>query len=321
MRRSLGLVLVAVAVASAAYLGAVAAALAAAPASPLERGLEARGLDVSRALGSSLPDLKSSPGPVALVALVAPADVPAAERDALRAHVEAGGVLWVLSPYPSERALWDGAPLARAFPGFLYGANGSAPVLALEDQGTLSSLGFLALRTGADDTAAGGPYRPLLSADERAFRDTNGNRRLDGGEPAGPFVVAAEAAVGKGRVVVVGVEDAALVPESLATALSRGLPEGRVVVIDGAAPGAWAGPGLRVLALAGLPAGSLLAAALLLVAAAALLLLLLGRGDDAAREREEPALRLSDSYLARLRERGRPEDLRLLQSIEGDTAP
>lgn len=314
MRRGLAFALLAAGILSAGYLGAVAAAVAGAPASPVERGLEARALTVVRALGSPLPDLAASPEPVALVVLVAPHDLAAAERDALRAHVEGGGVLWVVSPAASDRVLWGGLR-ATSFPGFLYAANGTAPTLDLEEQGTLTSLGFLALNVDPD------VFSPLLTADARAFRDTNGNRKLDTGEPGGPFVVAAQADAGTGRVVVIGAEDAALLPDALATALARTLPAGRVVVVDGAAPAPWAAPGLRVLALAGLPPGSLLAAALVVVAGAALLLIVLARGDDAAEPPGASALRLSTSYLARLRERRRPEDERLLQSLEGDTAP
>ena len=315
MKRGVAIPLLALAALALLYLGAVVAVVAGAPASPLERGLEARDLPVERALCSTLPDLRASPGPVALVVLVAPGELPDAEREALRAHVERGGHLWVLSPAPSARALWDGALRAHAFPGFVYASNGSAPALALADAGLLSASGFLAL--DADPEA----YDPVLTADERAFRDTNGNRRLDTGEPGGPFTVAAQADVGAGRVVVVGVEDASLLPDAFSTALARGLPEGRVVVVDSALAPAWTAPGLGVLALAGLPAGSLLAAALLVLAGGAALLLVLTRGEDAAEATEAPALRLSDAYLARLRERAGPEDERVLQTLQGDTAP
>lgn len=317
--RALALLLVAFGVAGLAYVAAVEVALARAAPTPLETGLEARDLTVLRAPASALPDLRGAPEAPALVVLVNPGSLLEGERNALRAHVEGGGALWVLSPHPSRLALWDDASIAAdAFPGFLYaGGNGSAPRLALVEEGAaVSALGFLALDLDGDE------WQPVLTADATAFRDTNGNGRLDRGEPGGPFVVAARADVGEGRVLVMGVEDANLVPAELASALARGLRDGGVLVVaDGARAGAWTGPGVTALGLAALPSGSLLAAALLLVAAGGLLALVLLRSDDEADAAATVAQRLAATYADRLRQRGRPEDTIILQSLQGDSPP
>lgn len=316
MRRGLALVLVALAGAALTYLAVVEAAVARIPPTPVENGLEARDLRVSRALASTLPDLRSAPTPPALVVLVTPPTLPEAERNALKAYVEAGGELWVLSPSPSARALWSDDNLkAGTLRGFLYASDGSLPTLTIEPGDlSLSGLGFLALDVGA-------AYSEVLRADTSAFRDTNGNGRLDTGEPGGPFTVGAAARVGEGRVVVLGTEDATILPSALSTGLTRDLREGSVLILDANAPGGWAAPGIAVLALASLPAGSLVAAALLLLAAAALLLLVLPRGERDAADADAPAFRLASAYAERLRERARPEDKIILQSLEGDNAP
>lgn len=312
MRRGLTLALVAVGVAGLCYLAAVEVAVALAPESPLERGLEEQGFRVTRAPASALPDLRGAPQDPALVVLVHPASLSDAERDALRARVEAGGVLWVLSSRPSEAALWDG-PRADAFPGFLYASTGAGARLALATGDALSAVGFFAL-----DLKEG--WTPVLTADATAFRDTNGNRVLDRGEPAGPFVVAAEAVVGEGRVLVVGTDQSARVPMPLAAALARDLGTGDALVLDGAPAGGWTAAGRTALALAALPAGSLVAAGVLLLAAAALLALALLRGDD-GEGADAPAARLAAVYADRIRARGRPEDKLVLQSLQGDSPP
>lgn len=315
MRRGIAILLMAVGALALAYLAAVEAAVARAPATPLENGLADRGIDVHRAPASALPDLRTAPTPFALVVLVHPPPLPDAERDALRAHVESGGALWILSPDPHGRALWsDDALQATAFPGFIFGMNGSAPRLTLPEGDTVDAIGFQALELKGD------AWTPLLTADARAFRDTNGNRRLDAGEPGGPFVLAAQADVGEGRITIMGGETPDLVPQTLALAFSRTLRDGDALVVDATRGDAWAGPGRGVLALAALPAGSLVAAGLVVLAAAGLLLLALAKPEEEDAAGEGASGRLVADYLARLRERNRPEDTRLIQIIEGDTA-
>lgn len=314
MRRGLAIALVVLAGAAPAYLTCVEVALARAPLTPLEEGLDARGLAPARALGSSLGDLRASDA-LSLVVLLGPPPLPDAERAALRRHVEAGGELWIVSRDASLVALdGDDALRAQAYPGFLYAGNGSSPRVQVADQGVAEMRGLFALDLGA-------AWEPLLVTDRQAFRDTNGNGRLDGGEPGGPFVAAARAKLGDGRIVVIGADDADAIPPEVASALARDARAGTALLVDHTAP-AWAAPGLRVLAVTGLPAGSLLAAAFVVAAALGLLLLLASRRDDARAERAgDDVSRLTSAFAARLRARGLAEDRKLLQSLEGDTAP
>lgn len=266
----------------AAYLATFFAVVATEPASALRSELDVRG-EARVAAASALPALAQQGADV--VVLAAPSALPAAEQKALQRFAEAGGTLLLVGPDPAIMA-----PGVRVHPGLVYGEGGAPP--RLQDS-TDALPGARSLDLGETS------FTPLAQTDGRTFRDSDGDGKLSLGEPAGPFTVAAEAIVGAGRVVLVGVED----PDALAKApnlldAALGGSPGRIVLVE--PHGAWAVPALVLVHAAALSSASLLAAAALLLAAAGVLAWLMGQA-DASQERARSALdRLVEDYHSKL---------------------
>jgi hypothetical protein len=273
----------------------------------VETLLTSRGADLARTSVSSTPYLRGLVGAQETVVLITDAEVPRAEQRLLREHVEQGGLLVVISTLVPERFLgadarWDVATL----PGRIYGPDG----------------GGVPLHRGAATAIVGDDVRaldlrrsgmtPLVESGPDSFRDANANADLDAGEAPGPFVVAAEAEVGSGRLVVVAREKGAPVSEALAGLVLDGSPTTAVLVV---APGktalhawsrAWLIPVYQI------PGSLLLATLSLALAGAAALLVVVHVEPARAAASRQSAL---PGYLARLRERGSPQDRALLDRI------
>lgn len=276
----------------AAYLAAYLGAVAAAPPSALEEALVEQGHEVRRAAASPLPALAQD-GADAVV-LASPGALPAAEQRALLRYVEGGGTLLLAGPAPDAMPRVGGA--VRVHPGLVYDVNGGPPELP----GSRDAL------PGARSLDLdGSAYAPLARTGGDAFRDSDGDAKLSLGEPAGPFIVAASAKVGAGRVVLVAVDDAS----SLAYApglLSDAVPLGaeRVVLLE--PHGAWAAPARALLHAAALASASLLAAAALLLAAGGTLAWLMMPRDEVAEGARSTLARLVADYHSKLARPGDP---------------
>ncbi|HWH08486.1 MAG TPA: DUF4350 domain-containing protein [Candidatus Thermoplasmatota archaeon] len=269
---------------AAAYLAAFFAVAAQAPASPLETAAAERGHDVLRAAASPLPALAQERADV--VVLAAPHARPAAEQRALLRFAESGGTVVLVGAAPPAR-LAEGV---RVHPGVVYAADGGPAAL---DAGRDVLPGARSL------DLEGSAFSPLARTTTGSFRDSDGDARLTLGEPAGPFVVAAQAAVGAGRVVLVAAEDAddlALAPTLLDAAL--GPEAARVVLVE--AHGAWAAPARIVAHAAALSSASLLAAAALLLAAGGVLAWLMGPRDESEARIRSTMERLVSDYQSTL---------------------
>lgn len=255
---------------------------------PVESALEARGHILSRTPGSVIPTLRQSEPD--LILILSPAPLPRADRNALDAYVASGGKVWIVGPDP-DRALPSRLEGTLAtYVGTVYDADGGPPALALPDRTGTSSPALLALNLTRAAFAA------AYLTDDRAFRDTNENGRLDLGEAGGPFVVAATNTTGKGQYFVL----ATVRPDADAALIADIIPAGShtVLVLDGAAPYAPALPIRAALAIIGTASADLVSASVVLLAATSAVLLLIGRRAQAPPE-ESPARAALAAYRAR----------------------
>lgn len=300
---------VAVALALGLYVALAMAAPGLASDGPAVEALRAQGLLVERPAASVAFPLAAA-APPALVVLAQPAGMPAGEQDALLDAVRAGATLWLVVDEASrapDLAEAAGAAAPRAFSGPVFGrSGGAAPVDSAA--GRAEAVGLRAL-----DVRAG--WEAVATTSDVTFRDANGNGRLDGGEPAGPFVVAAAAAVGDGRVVVLGAESLDALPPALVAHLAATLPAGEAVVLDGAVPGAWARAAKPAVAVLSLPAVNLLAALVVAVASLAAAALLLPRGAEPASAKRRTVPDLAAPYRRRLAGRPDAQARRMLELI------
>lgn len=239
----------------------------------VDETLSAHDLSLQRAALGLAPLLAHEPRP-ALVVVSAPHALAPAESDALRAYVEAGGTAWLLLGGQDTAPLRLGSTEVRLLPGLVFHEDGSAPRLAEPAAGE-DAFGWRALDVVGESTA-------LVVASADAYRDTNGNARLDLGEPAGPFTLAARIPVGEGALLVAARDGLADLSPAILEALAAESASGAGILLDLAGAPAWHAP-VRASALAFLLAASDAqpAAALAGVGAAAFLVLLLRSVGDA----------------------------------------
>jgi hypothetical protein len=121
------------------------------------------------------------------------------EWSALRPRVEAGADLVVFGSDPVAAA-GPAAAGMRTLPGRLHEIDGTAARLVGPTKTPFRQEAMRALETENQTL-----FLPLLTA-PTAFRDTDLNGQFDVGEPSGPFVVAAFAPVGQGRVILAAME-------------------------------------------------------------------------------------------------------------------
>ncbi|MBI4394203.1 MAG: hypothetical protein HY556_10505 [Euryarchaeota archaeon] len=143
------------------------------------------------------------------------------------------------------------------FPGAIYAADGSAALVHGPEALTpLPVSGLRALNLNGSTQ-----FVPLLATTKDSFRDTNGNARLDSGEPSGPFVFVAAAKEGDGNVIVVATESPEALPDEIVSDLASGSrAAGVVVIVDGRMLSAWSLPARSLVTVASLPPFDMLVA-------------------------------------------------------------
>jgi hypothetical protein len=250
MNKALRVALPLAAVVFSAYLITVQLSPALQPQTPLEAVLEKNGYEITRASSTATYAISHGSTAPSLVVLVMPGWLASSEQSALRHYVQEGGDLWFISPHP-ESDIWQEPKTGLGtFPGALYAADGSAALVHVPDAPTplpVSGLRALNLNGSAQFVA-------LMSTTADSFRDTNGNARLDSGEPSGPFVFVASAKEGEGNVIVVATESPDALPAEIISDLASGSRAAGVgVVVYGRMLSAWSLPARSILTVASLP--------------------------------------------------------------------
>lgn len=271
---------------------------------PMEDALVKTGATVERAVATPVP-LLTDPAGAPDLALVAPwRGLVDSERRLLEEFVADGGELWLFSEEPLLVA-WDGVAV-RASPGRVFASDGAPARLVLPGGTEIASTGDLRALD-----LAGSALEPLIMTTSDAFRDTNGNGRLDAGEPAGPFVAAASAARSDGRVVVAASRDVDAYAALVAKGVIAAGPGTRAVVLYSESAAPLSDLPRLLLSIAALPAAGPYAAAALVALALALLVLATQdkKGATNARHRDEDILA---AERARLSESPKPRALTLL---------
>lgn len=276
-----------------AALALLALVAVATTASVVARGLASEGAHAAAWTGSGqrVVDATLSPG-VAHRLMAEPASTwivagefspLAGEAAVLESFVREGGDLWLIGPDPRAALPEALAGTIRPLRGEVFASNGSAPEAATTRH-SVSQSGFLALDAGA-------PWISELSVGAEAFRDENGDGRLEIGEPGGPFVVGAVAELGEGAIHVVGLSGRALPGADLVLAVEDLAPEGPVVLSEPRAAPAWTIPGVALArAIATLALGGVVALLVLLgLALVGARSLLERRADDGATHEDLPA--------------------------------
>ncbi|GEM_PF-3733021 len=279
------IVLAALCLLSGAYV--VAAQVAAAQRAPtaLEQSLGSGGLRVERAVASPLPVLERPSGAPEVVVLAGAGAIPAAERAGLASFVKSGGEVWVVgsSPQPAQLGAGDAWAL-QVLAGQIVASDTAAPALATASGAKVHVEGALALG------AAGSAFSPYLRAPLESFRDSNGDGRLNEGEPSGPFLAGVTAKLGQGRLVFLPSDSpAGVLTPDLVGDLLKGRQGVRALVVDHSAIAAWQVPAATLLEEAATLGQPWIGVALLALGVAASLGLVLARV-AASKEEDKAAL-------------------------------
>src|SRR5205823_5104959 len=160
-------------------LAAVAAAHA--PSSSTEAALVSQGARVER--GAATPLAATLGEKPTTLALVDPPRLLGDQTTDLQRYVEGGGELIVVSPDPGQ-ALW---PALRekltTYEGYVFAYDGGPGRFTTTPDASGKSVAFTMSGAQAINLSDDTGWSPLIIADEWNFRDTNGDRILEAGEP------------------------------------------------------------------------------------------------------------------------------------------